>query len=59
MLAKALRKEKTRIVLQGVVGKFTIRRRFQEAPNNCFKPKSSDVLRNQLKQRNYPHWTAW
>ena len=59
MLSKILGKEKSRIIVEGVLVKFRINRYLWKYSQNNVLPKSSDVLRSQLKQRNHPHWTAW
>jgi len=59
MLSKLLGKEKGRIISEGIIVKFRINRYLRKEAKCNELPKSSDVLRNHLKQRNYPHWTAW
>jgi len=59
MLSKILGKEKSRIILEGLSVKCGINRYLWKYSENSGLPKSSDVLRSQLKQRNHPHWTAW
>ena len=59
MLSKLLGKERARIILEGVATKLRINRFLLKESGVIQLPKSSEVLFNQLKQRNYPHWTAW
>ena len=59
MLSKLIGKEKSRIILKGAIVKLRINGLILKEKKQNELPKSSDVLRNQLKQRNYPHWTAW
>ena len=48
-----LRGERFRI-LRGAFAQKVLRR-----PSPLPKPNSSSVLEEQLRQRDYPHWTAW
>jgi len=59
MLGNGIWKERTRIILGGATTKFKLDRLSYRKNNIPILPKSSEVLKNQLKQRNYPHWTAW
>ena len=59
MLSKLLGKEKGRIISEGIIVKLRINRCLRKKAQCNELPKSSEVLRNQLIQRNYPHWTAW
>ena len=59
MLASVIWKEKTRIIFYGTVTKLKLDKLLLKRPNSQIIPKSSEVLQNQLKQRNFPHWTAW
>ena len=59
MLSKLLGNERARIILQGAATKLRINRFLLKQSEAIQLPTSSEILLNQLKQRNYPHWTAW
>ena len=59
MLSKLLGNERARIILQGAATKLRINCILLKQSEAIQLPTSSEILLNHLKQRNYPHWTAW
>ena len=59
MLVNQKWNERTRIILQGLCAKIKSVNTFTRRNNIPVLPKSSDVLKAHLLQRNCPPWTAW
>jgi hypothetical protein len=59
MLNNVIRIGRYRIVINSTLKKLKLLDRFQQVVISCNVPKSSELLKRELEQRGYPHWTAW